>query len=175
MLHRLESELKIRGFSPETIKAYLLHNKKFLESTSKKPREITERDIKEYLGDLISKKYSMRTVSLVRSSLIFYFREVLGKNIKIKSPKVPFTLPSVLQREEVRAMLNSAKDPKHKIMIKLLYSSGLRLSELQKMKVSDLEINQRIGWVRKGKGQKDRMIILSNDLCQDLEKYFLML
>ena len=172
MLHRLESELKIRGFSPETIKAYLLHNEKFLESISKKPREVNERDLKEYLGHLISKKYSPRTVSLIRSSLIFYFREVLGKNIKIKSPKVPFTLPSVLQRGEVRAMLNSAKDPKHKIMIKLLYSSGLRLSELQKMKVSDLEINQRIGWVRKGKGQKDRMIILSDDLCQDLEKYF---
>lgn len=171
MLHRLDSELKIRGFSPETIKAYILHNEKFLESINKKPREVTERDIKEYLGELLSRKYSPRTVSLIRASLVFYFREILGKNVKIRAPKVPFTLPSVLQKEEVRAMLNSAKDPKHKIIIKLLYSSGLRLSELQKMKVSDLEVNQKIGWVRKGKGQKDRMIILSEDLCQDLKKY----
>ena len=171
MLYRLESELKIRGFSKETIKAYLFHNEKFLESLNKKPRLISERDIKEHLGDLISKQYSPRSVALARSAILFYHRDVLGKNIKIKVPKVPRTLPSVLQKEEVRAMLNSAKYPKHKIILKLLYSSGLRLSELQKMKVNDLELNQKIGWVRKGKGQKDRMIILSEDVCKSIRNY----
>jgi len=103
--------------------------------------------------------------------LIFYHNEVLGKNIKIKAPKIPKTLPVVLTKEEVKRMILSATDPKHKLMIKLLYSSGLRLSELQKLKVNDLELSQNIGWVRKGKGQKDRMIILSEDLCRDLQNY----
>jgi len=108
---------------------------------------------------------------LTRAALVFYHKEVLGKNIKIKSPKIPKTLPVVLTKNEIKRMIISAKDPKHNLMIKLLYSSGLRLSELQKLKVNDLEISQRIGWVRKGKGQKDRMIILSEELCRDLQKY----
>ena len=168
-MYRLESELKMRGFSPETIKSYLSHNKKFLDEINKDPKNITENDLKEYLGSLITKKYSARSVSLVRSALIFYYRDVLGKNIKIKAPKIPFTLPSVLQIDEVRALINSAKDKKHKLLIKLLYSSGLRLSEIQKITTNDFEIKEKIGWVRKGKGQKDRMIILSDDLIKDLK------
>ena len=168
-MYRLESELKMRGFSPETIKSYMNYNKKFLDTINKDPRSVTQNDIKEYLGGMISKKYSARTVSLIRSALIFYYREVLGKNIKIKAPKIPFTLPSVLQIDEVRALINSAKDPKHKLLIKLLYSSGLRLSEIQKITTNDFELKEKIGWVRKGKGQKDRMIILSDDLISDLK------
>ena len=168
-MYRLESELKMRGFSPETIKSYMNYNKKFLDTINKDPRSVTQNDIKEYLGGMISKKYSARTVSLVRSALIFYYREVLGKNIKIKAPKIPFTLPSVLQIDEVRALINSAKDPKHKLLIKLLYSSGLRLSEVQKITTNDFELNEKIGWVRRGKGQKDRMIILSDMLISDLK------
>ena len=168
-MYRLESELKMRGFSPETIKSYLNYNQKFLDVIKKDPRSVTQNEIKEYLGGMISKKYSARTVSLVRSALIFYYREVLGKNIKIKAPKIPFTLPSVLQIDEVRALINSAKDPKHKLLIKLLYSSGLRLSEVQKITTNDFELKEKIGWVRRGKGQKDRMIILSNDLISELK------
>lgn len=172
MLHRLESELKIRGFSADTIKSYMFHNQKFAETLNKHPKEVTEREIKEYLGSIISQNnYSPSTIALTRAALVFYHNEVLGKNIKIKSPKIPKTLPVVLTKNEVKRMIMSAKDPKHNLMIKLLYSSGLRLSELQKLKVNDLEIAQRIGWVRKGKGQKDRMIILSEDLCGDLQKY----
>jgi len=172
MLHRLESELKIRGFSADTIKAYLFHNQKFAETLNKHSKEVTQREIKEYLGTLISqKRYSPASVALVRAALVFYHKEVLGKNIKIKAPKIPKTLPVVLTKDEVKRMIISATDPKHKLMIKLLYSSGLRLSELQRLKVNDLELSQRIGWVRKGKGQKDRMIILSEDLCGDLQNY----
>jgi len=168
-MYRLESELKMRGFSPETIKSYMNYNQKFLDVIKKDPRSVTQNEIKEYLGGMISKKYSARTVSLVRSALIFYYREVLGKNIKIKAPKIPFTLPSVLQIDEVRALINSAKDPKHKLLIKLLYSSGLRLSEVQKITTNDFELKEKIGWVRRGKGQKDRMIILSDNLISDLK------
>jgi integrase/recombinase XerD len=172
MLHRLESELKIRGFSADTIKAYMFHNRKFGETLNKHPKEVTQREIKEYLGTLISQRnYSPSSVSLTRAALMFYHKEVLGKNIKIKAPKIPKTLPVVLTKDEVKRMILSSKDPKNRLMIKLFYSSGLRLSELQKLKVNDLEISQRIGWVRKGKGQKDRMIILSEDLCNDLQKY----
>lgn len=172
MLHRLESELKIRGFSADTIKAYLFHNQKFAETLNKHSKEVTQREIKEYLGALISqKRYSPASIALVRAALVFYHKEVLGKNIKIKAPKIPKTLPVVLTKNEVKRMILSATDPKHKLMIKLFYSSGLRLSELQKLKVNDLELSQNIGWVRKGKGQKDRMIILSEDLCRDLQNY----
>ena len=172
MLHRLESELKIRGFSADTIKSYMFHNQKFTETLTKHPKEVTEREIKEYLGGIISQNnYAPSTIALTRAALVFYHKEVLGKNIKIKSPKIPKTLPVVLTKEEVRRMIISAKDPKHRLMIKLLYSSGLRLSELQKLKVNDLELSQNIGWVRKGKGQKDRMIIISENLCKDLHNY----
>jgi len=170
-LKSLASELKLRGLSPRTINAYLYHNQKFLEYTKKHPKDVNQSDIKEYLGDQMDKK-SLATFFLAKSALKFFYDEILGKNIVVfKTQKMEKKLPVVLTKQEIKDLIKSAPTKKSRLLIKLLYSSGLRVSECLNLKIDDLEIAAGIGWVRKGKRGKDRLFILSENLIKDLDKY----
>jgi len=173
MLKNLENELKIRGFSPKTVKSYLFHNKHFLEFIGRPAEDVTEFDIKAYIGHLISDKNAApSTVSLVKAALKFYYDELLKKNIvNLKTPKIAKKLPVVLTKEEVKILIDHASSFKAKLMIKLLYSSGMRVSELTTLKTTDLELDKQTAWVRHGKGAKDRLIILSKSVVLDLASY----
>jgi len=172
MLQKLETELKLRGVSPETVKTYLFYNKKFSEFINKKPDDISEDDIKSYLSNLLSeRKVSNATAALAKAALTFYYGEVLGKSIVIKTPKIAKQIPVVLTKDEVKKMIDATENNKHRLLIEFLYSTGIRLSECINMKVGDLELNDKIGWVRSGKGAKDRMILLSDKFVNDLKEY----
>jgi integrase/recombinase XerD len=172
-LEKLETELKLRAFSPRTIKSYLFYNKKFLEFIKKEPEQVVEDDIKKYIVNLMGRNISPKSIIMIKAALKFFYDEVLEKNIvNIKSPKVSKSLPVVLTKEEVKTLINSVENEKHRLIIALLYSSGVRLSELLNLKVGDIELNEKIGWVRSGKGAKDRLFILPNVLIVDLKKHF---
>ncbi|MDP2906996.1 MAG: tyrosine-type recombinase/integrase [Nanoarchaeota archaeon] len=177
ILKKLETELKLRGFSPNTVKAYTTANTLFLEWIKKQPEQVTEQDVKDYLGHLISdKKIAPSSIALKKAALKFLFDEILKKGIvNFKTPKIPKQVPVVLTRDEVRKLIDSAGSYKSKVIIQFLYSSGLRLSELINLKINDLEIKEKIGWVRRGKGNKDRMFLLSETIIKELEKYMLTL
>jgi integrase/recombinase XerD len=171
-LDKLTTELKLRGFSERTIEAYTLHNRKFLEHIKKSPEKIIEQDIKDYMAHLISINNTPRSLALKKASLKFFYDEVLKKDIvNFKTPKIPKTIPSVLTKEEIKRLINSAGSYKTKVIIQFLYSSGLRLSELTSLKINDLELDEKIGWVRSGKGAKDRMFVLSNFIIEELKTY----
>ena len=170
-LKNLASELKLRGFSPQTLRTYLYHNQRFLEFTKKQPEQITQSDVKEYLAHQIDHN-STSTVALIKSALKFHYDEILHKNIiDFKTPKIEKKLPIILTKEEVKRLIQAAPTKKSQLIIKMLYSSGLRLSECLNLKVDDLELDQKIGWVRHGKGGKDRMFILSETLVKDFKKH----
>ena len=173
MLKQLHTELKLRGFSERTVQTYLYQNQKFLEFNGKKPEDIQEIDIKEYLGHLLSdKKEAHSSVALAKAALKFYYDEILKKNIvTLKTPKLARKLPEVLTKEEVKRLLGVLTHTKSRIMVKLLYSSGIRLSECLHLKVEDLELGNKMGWVRAGKGAKDRMFILSEDVSTEILQY----
>lgn len=177
ILKKLETELKLRGFSQNTIKTYVMANKLFLEWIKKQPEQVTEQDVKDYLAYLMSEKgVSASSIALKKAALKFLFDEILKKGIvNLKTPKIPKHVPAVLAKDEVKRLIDSAGSYKSRVMIQFLYSSGLRLSELVKLKVDDLEMKEKIGWVRGGKGGKDRMFILSEALIKELEEYMLTL
>lgn len=173
-LEKLKTELKIRGFTDATIKNYLIHNKRFLDFIKKKPENVDGVDIKKYLAYLISdKNLKPASVNLALSSLRFFYEQVLKQKIfvDIKPPKIEKKLPVVLSKDEVKRLLGVCVNPKHNLLIKLLYSSGLRVSEAVKMKFDDLDLDEKMGRVISGKGKKDRLIILSNDLIESIKKY----
>lgn len=172
-LKKLETELKLRGFSKQTSRMYLFYNRKFIDFINKPAEDVTEDDIKEYLAYKLSdSSLSNSSISLIKAALKFYYTEILGTNIsKIKTPKIEKKLPVVLTQKEIKNLIDSTKNIKHKLMIELLYSSGLRLSECINLKYSDLDMNDGIGWVRSGKGSKDRIFILSNMLKKDILEY----
>lgn len=172
MLQKLHTELKLRGFSEKTVSSYTFYNKKFLDFCRKSPEDVSEEDIKQYIGHLISSNKAPSSVALVKASLKFFYDEVLKRNIvNFKTPKNAKKLPVVLTKNEVKKLIDSAGSEKNRLMLMLLYSSGIRLSELVNMKAGDLELNERIGWVRKGKGAKDRLIILSENLIKGINDY----
>lgn len=171
-LQKLETELKLRAFSPRTVQSYLFYNKKFLEFVKKDPERMNEDDVKNYMATLMERNISPKSIILIKAALKFFYDEVLKKNIvNIKSPKVSRKLPVVLTKDEVKSLINSIKNEKHRLIVSLLYSSGLRLSELVNLKVGDMELEEKIGWVRSGKGAKDRLFILSNSIIADLKKH----
>lgn len=172
-IQKLVNELKLRGYSPKTIEAYLKYNKEFAQFVSERPAsQIQIDDIKGYLANLISEREaSARTVNLARSALMFYYNDVLNKGFtNIKTPKIKASLPSVLTKEEVKRLLECAGSEKSRLIMMTLYSSGLRVSELTKLKWKDLELKEKIAWVRSGKGSKDRMIILSELLSKSFNQ-----
>jgi len=171
MLNKLRTELKLRGFSDRTIKTYLFHNQRFLNYINKDATQVTQDDIKMYLADLMSKN-AASSVSLTKASLKFLYDTVLEKSIvNFKTPKIPKKVPVVLTKDEVKKLIAVTKNFKHKLLIEFMYSSGLRLSEIVNIKVNDLDLSENIGWVRGGKGGKDRLIILSKSLVEDIKKY----
>jgi len=172
ILRKIEIEMKLRGFSTNTIDAYLLYNGKFLEYIKKSPEDVTEDDIKEFLAHKMEDSVSNGSLALIKASLKFYYCEVLGKNFSwIKTPRSNKRLPVVLTKNEIKELLDSTENEKHRLLIELLYSTGLRLSECINLKYSDLDLKENIGWVRKGKGSKDRIFIISDRFKRNLLKY----
>lgn len=171
-LKELEMELKLRGLSKNTIKSYVLHNEKLLDYSGKTPNQITKEDIKSYLGHItVDKNSSPRTISLAYSSFKYYYEDVLKKKIvDFKPPKLPKKLPTVLTKKEVKSLINNAPTNKSKLIIMTLYSSGMRLSECLNLKVKDIDFENKMAWVRGGKGKKDRAIILSENLIKEVNK-----
>jgi len=171
-MKKLEAELKLRAFSQNTVAAYMLWNKKFLNFAGKDPDVVVEDDIKSFIGNKMSEGVSPKTVILMKAALKFSYDGMMKKNIvNIKSPKIAQKLPTVLTKEEVKKMIYATKNRTHKLIIMMLYSSGLRLSELVNLKVEDMEFEQAMGWVRSGKGAKDRLFMLSKNLADEIKNF----
>ncbi|HLG24495.1 MAG TPA: site-specific tyrosine recombinase/integron integrase [Candidatus Nanoarchaeia archaeon] len=174
MLGILETELKIRGFSDRTVQSYLAHNKSFLQFINKEPQLADTSDAKRYLAYLMSdRKYSPRSVNLALSSVKFLFREILQNTAfnAVRAPKIEKKIPTVLSKDEIRKLLDAAVNPKHRLLIKFLYSTGMRVSECVNIQIDDLDFDEKIGKIMHGKGNKERYLILSEGLIKDLKSY----
>ena len=173
VLDLIKKEGLRRGLSHRTISSYCYCVKLFMKACSKDPKRITKRDIKDYASMLIEKGYCGNTLNVYISALKFFFEEILCRKLLlyIKYSKVPKELPTVLTKEEVRILFNAIRNKKHSLMIRLMYSAGLRLSELANLKIKDLEFDKNYGWVRKGKGNKDRLFVIASSLQSELKGF----
>ncbi|MFP4645405.1 MAG: site-specific tyrosine recombinase/integron integrase [Candidatus Woesearchaeota archaeon] len=171
VLADVRAELDLRGFSEYTVRNYLHTITDFLETLGEKTT-IEERDVKQYLAIMIRRrKAAPSTAALARSALLFLCNDVLDKGFtKIKTPKIPQRLPTVLSKKELSSVFDQLL-PKSKLLVRLIYASGLRVSEVVSLKVTDLELSEGYGWVRGGKGGKDRMFVIPEHLCEELRKY----
>ncbi|MFA6306883.1 MAG: site-specific tyrosine recombinase/integron integrase [Patescibacteria group bacterium] len=177
-MFNLAREMRIRNFSPKTIQAYLYYNKELLRFANKSPREINSEDLRDYIDCLFNLGKSSSTVNLAINSFKFYYEGVLQRSffiskIGIKRPKSEKKLPVVLSKNEVVMMINVLDNIKHKLMIQILFGSGLRVSEAVDLKINDIDFFRRIITVRHGKGAKDRITIVSDQTLRNIEKYLL--
>jgi integrase/recombinase XerD len=162
-----------RGLSPRTIKTYCFCVERFLKYSKKEVNKITKKDITNYLDRLLEREAAGNTINVYLNSIKFLMENILNKRLmyRIKYSKVPKTLPTVLTKEETRRLFAAIKNEKHKLMVKLMYSAGLRVSELVNLKIEDFEFSKNYGWVREGKGRKDRMFIIANILNNEIRNF----
>jgi len=171
-LKNLETEIKIAKLSNYTLRNYKEFNRLLLVHANKPPTKIQQQDIKNYLADKMSDRASSSNI-LFLASIRFAYLNILSRDPSagVKRPKKENKIPIVLTKDEVTQLINAAQTKKSKLLMQLLYSSGLRVSELVNLKPGDLNLEEFNGWVREGKGKKDRMIIISKKLCKKLQTY----
>jgi len=170
-LEKVRVELKISKNSDYTIRNYLKANQEILDFTKKSPSEITVDDVKLYIAEKLS-NHAASTIIVFLSALRFAYSSILQKDVTagIKRPKREKRLPSVLTKEEVNKLINSAPTKKSRLMITLTYACGFRVSELINLKINDLNFEEMIGHVRQAKGRKDRVFNIPKKLLTNLRK-----
>ncbi|SRR3989344_1659771 len=177
MIDKLKTELTIQGKSQKTIDAYLLHVNQFSKFINKPLEKSTEQDIKSYLALLMQKKIKPRSINLKLSSLKFLYKEILKKPeiiLGVKSQKAGKKIPTYLTKEEIDKLLLATNNQKHKLLISLMLSSGLRISECVNLKTQDINLEEKTIHVKSGKGNKDRLTILSQKAVEEIKAYLAM-
>lgn len=171
---QLSDAIRDKRFSKNTEDSYVAQITKFLkhfESVATKPSEISEKQIKEYLRNF-SNAASHRAALC---SIKFFYNYVGHQPCKlnrIEYPRKDNKLPVVYSIEEIQRLFTSCENTKHKVVLSLLYSTGLRISELLNLKWEDIDRSRMIITVVQGKGAKDRQVMLPPNLIPLLEKYW---
>jgi integrase/recombinase XerD len=169
--------LEQRRYSESTKGIYIKYFRDFVRHfKDREPDSITPQEINEYIVKLITEYNISPSQQNQRINAIkFYYEKVLGKEqmyFDIKRPKKERRVPDVLSTDEVKNMIESTDNLKHKSIISLLYSAGLRRSELINLKLTDIQSNRMLIKVRNAKGKKDRYVGLSKHMLTLLREYY---
>lgn len=161
-----EKECKRRRYSEKTGKTYIYCIERFLKFTNKTLDKTSKKDVRLFLDNLSERGSAGNTMNVYHMAIRFFFENVLDKRIwiNIKYSKVPEKIPVVLTKDEIGKLFYSIENQKHRLMVECLYSSGMRVSELVNLTVQDLSIENSYGWIRRGKGNKDRLFIIADSL-----------
>lgn len=171
----LRKELIARKYSNNTIKAYMYYNQELISLSGKMPSEISDSDIKDYLLYLSEeKKSATSTLNQAINALKFYYGTILKKKFvyEFKRPRKDKKLPVVLSQEEVAIILTSVENIKHKTILMLVYSDGLRVGEVVGLKPEDVDSKRMLIHIKGAKGRKDRCSLLSESALKSLREYW---
>ncbi|MCK5730387.1 MAG: site-specific integrase [Draconibacterium sp.] len=172
-----EATLKRKRYSESTIKTYTNYFKDFTAYFSNKELlEITTEEINNYILELINSKNISTSQQNQRINAIkFYYEKVLKgpqQLYLIERPRSKTKLPNVLSKKEISRLINTIDNIKHKCIISIIYSAGLRRSEVLNIKTEDIDSDRMLIKISDGKGNKDRYTLLSTKLLEDLRIYY---
>ncbi|WP_026976424.1 site-specific tyrosine recombinase/integron integrase [Flavobacterium tegetincola] len=170
--------LKSKRYSKNTIKTYTDALKSFLVFFDPKPaNEITNDDVIKYNNQyVLANRFSASYQNQIVNSIKLYFSSIQNKAIivdKIHRPRPEHKLPNVLSKEEVKTILNAPTNIKHKMMLSLIYSCGLRSGELIALKPANIDSKRNIVLIQNSKGKKDRIVTLSSKILEMLREYYI--
>ena len=174
LIKSVVERMVLQNFSDKTIKNYSYNIRKFLCFLKYNSLIIDECSIKRYFLEL-SGVYDINTIKQIRASVSYFLK---FNNIQLNPEVFPPSkrkkqLPKVLPKSEIFEMVKKTRNLKHKLVIILLYSSGLRVSEVVNLKKSDIDLVNKKILIRQGKGRKDRYTILSSKAEKYLGEYLL--
>jgi site-specific recombinase XerD len=177
IIDKFNKQLNIENYSSQTIKNYLSALKLFLEwIENSNVKKVTEADIQNYLFYCKqNRKYAFSTMKQVIAAISFLYAKVfyepIPKALDIKLRK-PIHLPIVLSAKDIAKIIEVTKNLKHKTILLLIYSGGLRLSELINLRIEDIDSEMMKIHIREAKGRKDRYIMLSENVLALLRDYY---
>ncbi|MDA3837080.1 MAG: tyrosine-type recombinase/integrase [Nanoarchaeota archaeon] len=171
-LKKLEIELKIAKNSAHTLKNYIRLNSQLLDYINKEPEQITEDDVKLYIADNLSERSAISIIMFL-SAVKYAYTSItkVDPTAHIRRPKREKRLPVVLTKAEIFALLEALNNKKSRMMISLVYATGMRVSEITNLKINELDFDDKIGHVRQGKGKKDRIFNIPLFLISKLKRY----
>ncbi|MDD2293346.1 MAG: tyrosine-type recombinase/integrase [Bacteroidales bacterium] len=179
LLSTFEHRLRMQRYSEASIRNYKSAVECFLRLAEKKydkPEDLDAGKIEKYVCWLVEKKHiSASYQRLVVASIDKFYALVLNVHLSIRylyPTRKEHHLPEYLNKEEMKRLINATENIKHKCILELLYSGGLRLSELLNIELSDIDSTDMVIHIRMAKGKKDRKVMLSNVLLKDLTTYF---
>lgn len=170
-------KLELKRYANSTVKIYVSFFEMFINFYIESDLQtLDEHDVRQFLQSLIQRKLSNSYVNQAINAIKFYYEVVLGmpnRFYEIERPRKEYKLPTVISKMEVMQIIQHANNIKHKCIIELLYSSGLRRSELLNLKPTDIDSKRMLVRVNGGKGSKDRYTLLSKTALKDLRIYFM--
>lgn len=169
--------MRVRRYSPRTINAYTSLVRTYLEILGKcAPASVRDEDLTRYINKYyVEKGYSRSYQNQVVNALKLYYSAEYGRKIRefIKlRPRPEIKLPNILSTVEVKKLLTSFKNEKHRTIFYLIYAGGMRISEVTHLRVTDIDASRNIIHIRQSKGAKDRDIPLSKKALEQLRTYY---
>jgi integrase/recombinase XerD len=173
---RMLEDLRIRNYAPATVRCYIRAIAEFAQHFNKPPDQLGAEEIRRYQLFLLNEK-RVKLSSYIQAicALRFFYQNTLQRRIEIDRiplPRYEKKLPIILSKAEVKALLEAPRNLKHRAMLATMYGAGLRVSEVASLKVSDMDRERRVIWVRGGKGHKDRQVMLADPLRDVLAAYW---
>ncbi len=159
---RMIEDMQVRNLSPHTQTSYVRQVSLFARHFRKSPEVLGPEEIRAYQVYLTNeKKLATGSILIAVAALRFLYRTTLHKDWSfedvIPAPKKPQKLPIILSPEEVLEFLGCVRNAKHRAMLTSCYAAGLRISEVVRLKVTDIDSQRMVVRVEQGKGQKDRL------------------
>jgi integrase/recombinase XerD len=169
-------ELQRRNYAETTTRHYIRTVEDFARRFNRPPDRLGPRHIREYQAELFQKrKLSPNSVIRHLAALRFFYVKTLKRSWSIAEtpyPKWVFRLPTILSQEEVTQLIDAALTPYHRTLLMTLYATGARRAELTHLKVSDIDSQRMVIRIQGGKGRKDRDVMLSPKLLEELRAHW---
>ncbi|MCX8481767.1 MAG: tyrosine-type recombinase/integrase, partial [Sediminibacterium sp.] len=167
--------LMLENYSLHTIKNYALSFKEYCSAFANiAPLEIQMNDGKKWLSEKVKKGWGETVLITMICALRFYYVKMKGKNewvFYLPFPRRASKLPQVLNITELKNLFESLENLKHQTMLLIGFAGGLRVSEVVKLKLKDIDFERRVIHIKEAKGKKDRCVMLSENLIAPLERY----
>ncbi len=169
-------ELQRRNYAETTTRYYIRTVEDFARHFNRPPDRLGPRHIREYQAALFQKrKLAPGTVTIRLAALRFFYIKTLRKAWSIAEtpyPKKVVHLPTIMSQEEVAQLIDAARTPCHRTLLMTLYATGVRCAELTRLKIGDIDSKRMVIHVQGGKGRRDRDVMLSPKLLQELRKHW---
>jgi site-specific recombinase XerD len=172
---KMIEEIRLRNFSPRTEQSYVAAMVGLVKHYRRSPDQLTQDEIRSYLLHLKERGLSPSSRNVAISGMKFFYHQILGwdeQKLFLPPRKGSWRLPEVLSPKEVERLLLSAVKLRDRCLLMTAYATGLRVSELVRLKVSDIDSERMTLKVEQGKGKKDRYTILSQRLLSELRSYW---